>query len=60
MTRNPSGLMEHVCYYIADFVYNNADGKRVVEDVKGGMTPLAELKGKWFKAQYGFAILYTQ
>lgn len=34
----PGVLLERECSYIADFVYIDADGQKVVEDVKGVKT----------------------
>jgi len=59
-TVGPEGLQTKVCDYIADFEYDDDKGKRVVEEFKGGMTDVASLKMKWFKAQYGFEPLYTK
>lgn len=39
--------------YVADFVYFDAAGTRVVEDVKGLDLPLGRWKRKHFEAQYG-------
>ena len=35
-----------VRYYIADFVYKNAEGRVFVEDVKGKQTPVYRIKKK--------------
>ena len=72
---------EHICFYVADFVYevaiaNDAVFKeqmpqrvevneylswvRVVEDFKGVITDVFELKAKMFKACYGFDITITR
>lgn len=59
-TVNPEGLKTKVCDYIADFEYDDENGKRVVEEFKGGMTDVASLKMRWFKAQYGFEPLFTK
>lgn len=40
-----------ICTYKADFVYE-ADGKKVVEDVKGFKTPVYRLKKKLFEALF--------
>lgn len=46
-----------VCKYLADFVYVDVDGNRVVEDVKGGpVTPVYTLKKKLMKAIHGIEI----
>lgn len=39
--------------YVADFVYEDAAGTRVVEDVKGLDLPLGRWKRKHFEAEYG-------
>ena len=59
-TIGPSGLKTKVCDYIADFEYDDHDGRRVVEEFKGGMTDVAALKLKWFERQYGFAPKISQ
>jgi len=41
-----------ICKYIADFSYNEPNGLRVVEDVKGYPTPVFKLKAKLFRALY--------
>lgn len=45
-----------ICRYIADFVYLDADGCRVVEDVKGVRTDAYILKKKLMKAIHGIDI----
>jgi len=45
-------------FYKADFQYTK-DGKIVVEDVKGMLTPVYKLKKKMIKAIYGFDIFET-
>ena len=59
-TIDPNGLKIKVCDYIADFEYDDIDGRRVVEEFKGGMTAVAELKLKWFERQMGFKPKITQ
>jgi hypothetical protein len=44
-----------VCKYIADFVYVE-DGRRVVEDVKGMLTPLYKLKKRLMEACHNVEI----
>ena len=49
--------------YIADFVYWTPDGRRVVEDVKGGratMTPAYLLKKKLMLALYSIEVVEVQ
>jgi len=43
--------------YIADFQYNDQDGNRVVEDVKGMATPVFRLKKKIVEAIYEIQIV---
>nr|UVX77875.1 MAG: Protein of unknown function (DUF1064) [Bacteriophage sp.] len=45
-------------FYVADFVYV-ADGKTVVEDVKGVMTDVYKLKSKLFARRYDMSIKET-
>lgn len=45
-----------VCRYIADFVYNDANGNQVVEDCKGFKTREYELKRKLMKAVFDIDI----
>lgn len=45
-------------FYVADFVYV-ADGKEVVEDVKGMKTDVYRLKSKLFARRYGMSIKET-
>lgn len=44
-----------ICTYIADFEYEK-DGKTVVEDSKGVLTPIYRIKKKLVKALYGVEI----
>ena len=37
---------EKICIYRADFTYRNKDGKDIVEDCKGFLTPIYKLKKK--------------
>lgn len=51
----PKNGTERAAYYVADFVYTKADGKRIIEDVKSSMTkklPLYILKRKLVKNIY--------
>lgn len=49
---------QHVCTYIADFVYDDlATGQEVVEDAKGMSTPVYRLKKKLLKATQGINII---
>ena len=45
-----------ICKYIADFVYVDSDGNRVVEDAKGVRTRDYLLKKKLMRAIYGIDI----
>lgn len=45
-----------VAVYIADFVYTNAKGKTIVEDVKGVRTAVYRLKRKLMKACLGINV----
>ena len=50
-----NGLL--VCKYVADFVYLDIDGRRVVEDAKGVRTRDYILKKKLMKAVHGIEII---
>ena len=45
-----------VCVYVADFRYVAADGRAVVEDVKGVRTPAYVIKAKLMKALHGVEV----
>lgn len=45
-----------VCRYVADFVYNDANGNQVVEDCKGFKTREYKLKRKLMRAVHGIEI----
>lgn len=49
-------LIEHQCVYVADFVYLDADGRRVVEDTKGVRTPEYVIKRKLMLEVYGIRV----
>lgn len=61
--RRPDGLMEKVCDYRCDFVYEEreplGDWVEVVEDAKGWKQDAYLLKSKWFAIQYGKEIRET-
>jgi len=59
-TTGPNGLSVIVGHYIADFEYDDHEGKRVIEDVKGLITDLASWKLRHVKAQYGIDVLLTK
>lgn len=48
-----------VSEYVADFVYDNAEAKDIVEDVKGHRTREYLMKRKLMKACHGITILET-
>jgi hypothetical protein len=41
-----------LCTYVADFAYNDHEGRRIIEDVKGHKTQLYRLKKKLVEAIY--------
>ena len=41
-----------ICTYVADFLYKDAKGQEVVEEVKGFQTPEYKIKAKLFKVLY--------
>lgn len=50
---------QHICTYVADFVYRDKGGTLIVEDVKGYKTDEYRIKRKLMKAIYGIDILET-
>jgi hypothetical protein len=46
--------------YVADFSYLTADGRTIVEDVKGMITPVYRLKRHIMKHKYNIDILETK
>lgn len=50
---------EKVCRYVADFVYFDKAGKRIVEDCKGFKTDIYKLKKKLLAATAGINITET-
>jgi len=48
---------EHVCDYVADFVYMKPYAERVVEDAKGKRTAVYQLKKKLMLAIHGIEII---
>ncbi len=48
---------ELVCKYVADFVYYDQNGKKIVEDTKGMKTAIYKLKKKLMKAVLGIEIV---
>lgn len=51
----PKTETERAAFYVADFVYKNADGKMIVEDCKSAMTKKLKdyiLKRKLMKFRY--------
>lgn len=49
-------VIERAVSYIADFVYINRNGKRIVEDVKGFRTEVYKIKKKLMLQIYGVRI----
>lgn len=54
---SPSGKKERPTNYLADFVYETKDGKTIVEDVKGAVTPEYRLKRKLLLHRHGIEIM---
>lgn len=52
----PSGGRERPTVYLADFVYLQKDGRQVVEDVKGAVTPEFRLKRKLMLHVHGIEV----
>lgn len=53
---SPSGKKERPTVYIADFAYTDKSGKRVIEDVKGAVTPEFRLKRKLMLHVHGVEV----
>lgn len=53
---SPSGKKERPTVYLADFVYVDAKGCQVVEDVKGAVTPEFRLKRKLMLWRHGIEV----
>ena len=53
---SPSGKKERPTLYLADFVYLDATGAQVVEDVKGAVTPEFRLKRKLMLHVHGIEV----
>lgn len=51
--------IEHACRYVADFVYDDADGNTIVEDTKGFRTKDYIIKRKLMLFVYGIKIKET-
>lgn len=49
-------LLERACRYVADFVYNDKDGRTVVEDAKGVRTDVYRIKRKLMLKVYGISV----
>lgn len=49
-------MIERPCSYIADFVYNDSKGNRIVEDTKGVRTDAYIIKRKLMLREYGIRI----
>lgn len=49
-------VLERACFYVADFVYTDADGRTVVEDVKGFRTKEYLIRRKLMLFRYGIRI----
>lgn len=50
----------HVCDYVADFYYIEADGQERVEDVKGVRTAVYRLKKRLMQAVLGIEVIEVQ
>lgn len=59
-TRGPDGLNKKIGLYIADFEYEDDAGKRVIEDVKGLITDMADWKIRHVKAEYDITVKLTK
>ena len=57
MVVEPDGCIVTIGKYLADFVYTDINGIRVIEDTKGKSTDMFRWKKKHVEAQYGIEIL---
>lgn len=55
----PKQVGERACNYVADFVYIDSDGNKVVEDSKGVRTDAYKIKRKLMLHKYGIRIKET-
>lgn len=55
-TKQVQRVVQRAAYYVADFVYKDADGNEVVEDSKGFRTKEYLLKKKMMRAFLGITI----
>lgn len=55
-TKQVQKLVQRATHYVADFVYKDAEGNEVVEDVKGFRTAEYLLKKKMMRAFLGITI----
>lgn len=46
--------------YRADFVYNDKNGQQVVEDVKGFISPIFQIKQRLMEACFGIKVICTR
>ena len=55
----PKQKVERACFYVADFVYKDLDGKTAVEDVKGSkktLTDVYKIKKKLMLKVHGIKV----
>lgn len=52
-----TGKAAKVCLYVADFVFQDLDGRTNVYDAKGCKTAVYKIKKRWFELQYGLRII---
>lgn len=55
----PKQVGERACTYVADFVYIDSDGNKVVEDTKGVRTDAYRIKRKLMLWKHGIRIKET-
>ena len=55
-TKQVQKLVQRATYYVADFVYKDAEGNEVVEDVTGFRTAEKNLKKKMMRVLHGIQI----
>lgn len=54
-----NGRAVRACSYVADFVYTDKEGRRIVEDVKGMRTDVYKIKKKLMLYVHGVTVIET-
>lgn len=57
--KDANGRAVRACSYVADFVYTDKEGRRIVEDVKGMRTDVYKIKKKLMLYVHGVTVVET-